>query len=364
MQEAEAKEFIDYFKGAQESQPLYQRQLLKLLRFYDYGKPLLDDWMADNRGGIKAATKPVLDILYYAWLRTDKLANSPALQTLASQGRLRTLDIDKTKKTELQLPVAVLVNRFHSPPPKVWTTDTIHSLPAGFRVRWNVVPAGGHDFVFPAGVWLADVCELPDGFEASVVEELGKLAVVADDAEYTESDGQRIWNQGRAAAVGGRRNHVLVLFYYTGGTYSIIGFLWQTWTNVQYTDCEKGHFPTVEAYAVYPGYSRLGFGLAMLFFLLRLQDIAARAHLCMRVHQHNAASLLCLEKVGEKVGRTLHKVGVVGHSGTTFRVIQEEDDMLQCCLSVGEATIFPTPTRLPGPKRQRGRKKAKMILGG
>jgi hypothetical protein len=352
MDDQEAWEWFNYFKVAQEGQPLYQRHLPKILRFELFAKPLLEEWIAAHpkSGGIKAATFPVLGIFYKAWLRISKLAHSLSLQTLASRGQLRTLDIDKVKVCDLEMSVPALEQHLDSPPPHTWTSDTMFTLPVDFKVQWP----GQTNFVLPGKVKLGDVRGLPDYFEDLFAPKLGELAVVGDGDDFTVDSGREIWASGRAPAVEGRSNHVLFLLSGHDGPFEIIGFVWQEWADVKYKKAKvKGWFPTLRVYATRMGYTRKGFAQAALIALLQLPDVGAADHLCLRLHQDNSSSTRCLEKVGEKLGRTLHKVGVVGEDyNTKFREINDDDDLLECCLSRGPPSIFPTPWKPPAKKKK------------
>lgn len=125
--------------------------------------------------------------------------------------------------------------------------------------------------------------------------------------------------------------------------------------------------PTLPVYALHLGYSRKRLAQAMLWTLFQLPDVAATDHLCMRIDQNNGASVQCLEKVGQKLGRTLHKVGAVDDRGNVdFRAIKPSDDLMECCLSRGPATIPPTPRKAhhntckrPGSQTTKGSRKKK-----
>jgi hypothetical protein len=126
----------------------------------------------------------------------------------------------------------------------------------------------------------------------------------------------------------------------------------------------QGYFPTLSACAIDPNFRRMGFSQALLFALLQLPDVGAKDHLCMRLHQENVASIGCLDKVGEKLGRTLHFVGaVVDDNYTKFRAITEYDDLLECCLSRGPPSIFHKPRTPPIRRKNKGGRPKKAKTG-
>jgi hypothetical protein len=289
---------------------------------------------------------------------------------LARAGQLTTAGINLVKKEEAGISVEALKERLkeagipleaptkrlgsHAPKGVKGKGEDEIVLPADFEAEWS---DGEAKMVMPPETFVTDVRSLPPNSENTYLPVTKELLV---QAGYKKIDPAEVWALGRSEE--GPRNHVLLLRDTVPGRRPVFALLFQEWVEAGQGDLQ-GLYPCLTACVVPQAYSDKGFEEALLDTLLQVPGVDVEDHLVMRVERTNHAFFRCLEKIGARHGRTLHKVGAVASSGqkVDYRAIKEYDRLLECCLSRGAPTIYPAP-REPGKRPPLSKKQARRAM--